>query len=371
MKILLIANQAKSTYNFWSVLISHIQQAGHELVCCVPHEKNCQYIDLLKSNNIKVITYSLKRNTISPWQDVKTIVKLCRIFQQEQPHQIFTFAIKPVIYANIAAKLTGITAYSCITGLGLSFEQSKSIFRKCLHNIVTLLYKISLHNSAGIIFQNQNDKQVFLQKNIIQSNANTLLCNGTGVNTKHFYMQTDFPKAITFLLIARLLKAKGISEFAHAAKILKAKYSNINFQLLGPAEQGLGALSLQQVMEWQQLGYIKYLGEAHDVRQFISESSVVVLPSYREGLSCSLMEAMSMGRPIVASRVPGCMELIHENKNGFLVKAKDEITLANALEKFIINPQLIVTMGSHSRHMAEKSFDANIVALQIMQFMHL
>ncbi len=369
-KILIIGHQARATYIFWSVLIQQMQKAGYEVICCVSKQESDQYINLLQNNNIRVITYSLERKGIKPWQDLKSLAELYKILGHEQPYKIFAFAIKPVIYGNFAARLAGIhDVFSCITGLGFSFEATTNLKKKILQHIAIILYKVALRFSKGIIFQNTADKAVFLQKNIIKADHNILICNGTGVNTKHFALEKNFPKQTTFLLVARLLQAKGIEDFVNAAKILKEKHSNIHFQLLGPLEHGTGAFTLSQVQHWQNLGYIDYLGEAFDVRPYIAAASVVILPSWREGLSCSLMEAMSMGRPIVASDVPGCRELIEEGKNGFLVPPKNVLALANALEKFIINTKLLNPMGAHSRHLAESYFDAHGVAGEILQHM--
>ncbi len=372
MKILIIGNQARSTYLFWSVLMQHMQQAGHEVICCVPEQVNDPYIAALQNKKIRITTYSLERKGTNPWQDIKSSYALYKILRQEKPHKVFTFSIKPVIYGNIAAKLAGIEeVFSCITGLGLSFQPAHTPFMKLLHNIVILLYKISLRHAKGIIFQNTADAEAFMQKKIIPSNYPTLTCHGTGVDIDYFAFDPSFPKDITFLVIARLLEAKGIADFAYAAKILKSKYANIHCQLLGPAEYGLGALDLNQVQNWQKKGYIEYLGATDDVRSFISKASVIVLPSWREGLSCALMEAMSMGRPIVASNVPGCKELIEEGKNGFLVRPKDGVALAKALEKFILDAKLLSNMGNHGRYLAEHVFDARKVVFQIMQYMNI
>ncbi len=369
-KVVIIAHQARAVYTCWSVLIQHMQKAGYEVVCCVSKQEHSSHIQSLKDLNVRVINYSLERKGINPLHDIKSLLQLYNILRHERPQKIFTFAIKPVIYSNIAANLAGIKdVYSCITGLGFSFEPANTIFKKLLHHTVIILYKFALRQCKGIIFQNIADKEIFLQKKILPPASNILISNGTGVDTKHFYLQKNFPTNITFLLMARLLIAKGIEDFAKAAQILKLKYPCINFQLLGPLEQGPGSLSQKHILNWQQQGLIEYLGETIDVRPYIAAASVVVLPSWREGLSCSLMEAMSMGRPIVASQVPGCKELIEEGVNGFLVPPRDAKALANALEKFIINKELLAPMGAHSRRMAIEHFDAHSVARQILHYM--
>ncbi len=370
MKILFIANQARSTYIFWSVLMQNIQQLGHNVVCCVPAENDQQYINELRAQGVRVIMYPLQRKGINPLYDIKSFIALYNIARTEKAHKIFTSTIKPIIYGNIAAKLGGNgQIFSCITGLGFSFEPTDNILKKLFNKLVTWLYKIALGRTKCVFFQNMHDREIFLQENIISKHTKTALCNGTGVNIKHFYFHEHFPTRPTFLLVARLLKAKGIEDFAKAGAIIKQKYPQACFQVLGPEEQGYGSLNLSQVLAWQNSGHITYLGDAHDVRPFLTEASVVVLPSLREGLSCALMEAMSMGRPVVASDVPGCRELIINNKNGILVPPQNPVALAHALEQFILHPQNIASMGLAGRRMVEEHFDATYVAKQLLQHM--
>ncbi len=370
MKILFISNQARSTSIFWSTLMHSMINAGHEVICCVPDLLTNEHVQTLNKQNIRTISYFLKAKSINPLHDIKSFFALCFILRKEQPDIIFTSTIKPIIYGNLATKITCKSKiYSCITGLGFTFEPSANIFKKLLHILCVSLYKISLSNIQGIIFQNTDDLATFKQKKIITQQSNTLITQGTGVDIEHFALKKNYPQSITFLLVARLLEAKGISDYVQAAQIIKTKYPHIVFQLLGPYEQGYGAISHSQIQHWHAQGYISYLGETNDVRPFMTNASVVVLPSWREGLSSTLMEAMSMGRPIIASNVPGCRELVHEGHNGILFKAKDASALAKALEHFILNPNIIPTFGANGRLLAEQQFDARQVAKNIMGFM--
>ncbi len=372
MKVLFIGNEARSSYIFWSKLMQNIQRLDHDVVCCVPHENNKHYIKALQAQGVRVITYALERKGTNVIKDIKSLWALYDILRQEKPDKIFTSAIKPVIYGNIAARTAQIKdVFSCITGLGFSFEQDGGKLKRILHELVKFLYKLALCKTKIVFFQNESDKEFFLQNKIISKKTKAIICNGTGVDVDYFALQKKFPKQITFLMIGRLIKAKGIKEFVQAAKIIKQKHTKVSFKLLGPKELGHGAMDFNKIKKWQKEGCIEYLGESHDVRPYITDASVIVLPSYREGLSCALMEAMSMGRPVVASEVPGCKELIKHGKNGYLVPARHYVALANALERFILEPHTIKPMGLEARRMVENDFEANKVALHLMQHMNI
>ncbi len=359
MKILFVNNQAKATHIFWSTLIK-----------CMPSTEPTEDIKKLHTYNVRVIKFSLNRKGLNPLKDLKSIFELYKILRLEKPDLVFTSTIKPTVYGNIAARLACVSrVFSCITGLGIGFENSNKLSRKLLHNVVKLLYKISLRSTKCIFFQNTADKEIFLAQGLISKYQNTAICMGCGVDLEYFSVQKNTASSYNFLMIARLLEAKGILDFAQAAKIIQAKYPHVNFNLLGAKEYGLGALSVEQLKECEK--YINYLGETQDVRPYIANASAVVLPSWREGLSTALMEAMSMGRPVIASNVAGCKELVRDGVNGFLVPLKDPKALANAIERIILEPQLAYDMGLNSRRMAEDSLDAKKVALQIMQEMNL
>ena len=173
-----------------------------------------------------------------------------------------------------------------------------------------------------------------------------------------------------FLLVARLLEAKGIEEYARAAHELKARHPEARFLLLGPEAQGLGSISLEQIRQWQEQGGIEYLGETRDVRPYISAAHVMVLPSWREGTPTSIMEGMSMGRAAVVTDAPGCREVVREGYNGYLVPLRDPKALAAALESFIQRPDLMRSMGAAGRQMALNDFDAEKVAAHILEDMY-
>ncbi len=371
MKILLLGNQARSMTNFWSVLMQKMHAVGHEIVCCLPQDKTEQEVwaQKLRHAGYSLVYYPLQRKGITPVRDIRTLYALYKIFTQEKPDIVFTYTIKPVIYGCIAARLAGIErVFATITGLGFAFE-ADTWHKKCLRYGVRFLYTMALRRVKNVFFQNIEDKDVFNTLGMLPPHIKGVLCHGTGVDTVHFAYTAMYPSYPVFLLVARLLYAKGIATFAQAARILQQQYTAVRFQLLGVPEQGHGAFPLSTVQAWHRAGYIEYLGESADVRPYIAAASVLVLPSWREGTPCAILEGMSMGRPAVVTNVAGCREVVCQGKNGFLVPVHDARALAQAMEHFLLAPHLIQSMGLEGRRMAENIFDAHTVASHIMRHM--
>ena len=377
MKIIVLGNQARSMSNFWSVLVRHMFRAGHEVICCTPPgDSGAEAV--LAAQGARVLHYPLDRKGLNPLHDLRTTGALLRLFKEEKPDLLFASTIKPVIYGCIAARVAGVPhVYATITGLGYAFE-ADSFFKKCVNRLSALLYRTALSGAEGVFFQNEDDINVFRQAGILGSRARILRARGTGVDTTRF-APTPLPglaedgtlsEPPVFLLVARLLEAKGIEEYARAAHELKARHPEARFLLLGPEEQGLGSISLEQIRQWQEQGGIEYLGETRDVRPYISAAHVMVLPSWREGTPTSIMEGMSMGRAAVVTDAPGCREVVREGYNGYLVPLRDPKALAAALESFIQRPDLMCSMGAAGRQMALNDFDAEKVAAHILEDMY-
>ena len=376
MKIIVLGNQAKAMSNFWSVLIRHMRRAGHEVVCCAPPgDANAEAA--LAAQGARVRNYSLDRKGLNPLSDLRTTLELFKLFRDEKPDLLFASTIKPVIYGCMAARAAGVPhIYATITGLGYAFE-ADTFFKKCVNRLGRLLYRAGLSGAEGVFFQNQDDITVFRQSGILGPKARVLTARGTGVDTKRFAPspfadytdQGNLSGPPVFLLVARLLEAKGLPEYAEAARMLKARYPHARFQVLGPPEKGLGSVNLEQVQAWQQQGCIEYLGETSDVRPYVAAAHVLVLPSWREGTPTSIMEGMSMGRPAVVTDAPGCREVVRSGVNGYLVPVRDPQALASAMEAFITSPQDIARMGQAGRELALSEFDAEKVAARILQDM--
>ena len=373
MKIVILGNQARAMANFWTVLIRAIKAAGHDVVCLAPYEQG-EWNEALTSLGVRLLHYPLDRKGLNPLRDSKTLVALRRIFKAEQPDLLFAFTIKPVIYGALAAALAGTPCkknrHVMITGLGYMFE-ADSLVKRLLTQVARLLYRLAFSQVHTVFFQNLDDKETFARLNIVPPSTSIAMSRGTGVDLRHFAQAPLPPGPLTFLLVGRLLEAKGLYEYHDAAQELKARYPEARFQLLGPPEHGPGSVPLAEVNAWHAKGTIEYLGETRDVRPYVAAAHVLVLPSYREGTPTSIMEGMSMGRAAVVTDAPGCRETVRQGENGFLVPLRDAKALAKAMERFIIEPGLALQMGQTGRAMAEAEFDADTVAAHIMTVMNI
>ncbi|MDR0816473.1 MAG: glycosyltransferase family 4 protein [Desulfovibrio sp.] len=370
MKIIVLGNQARALANFWSVLIHKLLRGGHEVVCCVP-DGDAKSGETLRTTGARLIHYTLDRKGLNPLRDLWTLLDLTRLFKKERPDMLFASTIKPVIYGCMAARLARVPhIYAAITGLGYAFE-ADNFFKKCVNQLSSRLYRLALRGAGGVFFQNQDDVAVFRQLDILASGVRVLMSRGTGVDIQRFAQVPQPPLPPIFLLIGRLLEAKGLSEYADAASALKARYPTVRFQVLGPPEQGLGSVSLARVRAWEAAGNLEYLGETTDVRPYIAAAHVLVLPSWREGTPTSIMEGMSMGRPAVVTDAPGCREVVRDGINGRLTPLRNPEALARAMETYILYPENIVRMGAAGRAMAVQEFNAEKVAARMLCDMNL
>lgn len=369
---MVLGNQARSMSNFWTVLVRKMLCGGHS-VCWLSPRGDKEGDKALLDSGARLLHYTLDRKGSNPFHDFLTFLSLWKIFRSEKPDLVFASTIKPVIYGCIAAKIAKIPyIYATITGLGYAFEADNT-FKKIINRLGIFLYRSAISGISGVFFQNSDDVAVFRQCGILSSQSRILMARGTGVDIGRFAPEPlppcscDHP--IRFLLVARLLAAKGLPEFARAAGLLKQRWPHARFQLLGPTEQGPGSIGLAEIKQWQKEYGIEYLGETRDVRKYIGQSHILVLPSLREGTPTSIMEGMSMGRAAVVTDVPGCREVVKNGVNGLIVPYGNVQALAKAMEHFLLNPSELAKMGAAGRDLAVKEFDAEKVAAGIMRDM--
>jgi glycosyltransferase involved in cell wall biosynthesis len=301
---------------------------------------------------------------LNPLADFQLKNRLFNIYDRIDPDLIIHYTIKPVIYGSMAAAKLGIPFINNITGLGTAF-----IKRNWVTLFVKLLYRFSQKKADHVFFQNSDDKELFEREKLIPKNVPLEVVPGTGVDIDHFNIH-PYPEnnPVTFILIARMLWDKGIGEFVDAARQVRLEFSDVRFQLLGLLDVlNRTAISRQQIQIWIKQGIIDYLGETDDVREYIGNSSCVVLPSYREGLPRALLEAASMGRPIIASDVTGCREIVEHSVNGYLCKVRNANDLAQKMKDMV---ELSIDdrrdMGLKGRKKMEENFDEKIVVQQIV-----
>jgi len=367
-KILIIANYGKSLLNFRGELIKTLIKHGHRVILSAPEN---DFKKELEGMGAEFVQIPLVRTGLNPIKDIYTLISLIRTMKEKEPDIVFSYAIKPVIYGSLAARIMKIPrVISLITGLGYVFTGS-SWKHRVLQNLVCFLYRQALKGNDVILFQNPDDLNLFRERNILSVKNKAVLVNGSGVDVVKFNYAEPKTQPLSFLLIARLIWDKGIGEYVEAARQIKSRYPDVIFKLLGPFDSNPAAIEKEQIDAWVAEGIIQYLGEVDDVRPIIADSSIVVLPSYREGTPRSVLEAMAMGRPVITTDAPGCRETIIHGVNGFLVPIKDSAALADVMEQFILNKELILKMGAKSRVIAVEKYDVNKVNNVILEAMEL
>tara|TARA_B100000212_G_scaffold324766_1_gene285882 strand:- start:355 stop:1467 length:1113 start_codon:yes stop_codon:yes gene_type:complete len=354
-KVLISSNYAWTIFNFRMNLIRRLKKEGFEVIVLTQfdgYEKN------IKKEVDEIKPLFISRKGINPFVDLITFFNYIKTILSYKPCAVLLFTVKPVIYGSLAARLTKTSSIPMITGLGTAF-----IKQSWLTRLIKYLYKFSLKASGTIFFQNNDDKDLFIENKIVKSEF-CKITPGSGVDLQKF-KQTDIPKKkkLVFLFVGRMLKDKGVREYVDAAKIIKKKYSNISFQLLGPiGSKNRTAISPEKIKNWHDKKIIEYLGETDDIVNFLNDATCVVLPSYREGTSRALLEAAAVGRPIITSDVPGCREIIDDCKSGFLCKARDPLDLADKMEKMIsLSHESRVNMGNKGRLKVQKEYSEEIV----------
>lgn len=355
-KVIIIYNAAHHVLLFKKELIETIKKNGFQVIVLASKDN---YVEKLKVIVDEFHEIKLDSSGINPFKDLYLIYQLYILIKKIKPYAIFNFTIKPVIYGTLAAKLAkGTPVVNTITGLGTAFL-TKGVANK----VAKFLYNHTFNNSHLIFFQNPDDQKFFKEINIIRKD-NTQLIPGSGVDLEKFkpVIKTKSDN-IKILFIGRIIADKGIYELIEAASIIKKKYSNITFTLLGMlGVKNRTSITKNEVDGWVDSGLIEYITFKDDVRNIISDSDLIVLPSYREGTPKTLLEAASMGRPIIATDVPGCREVVIHETNGFLCQVKNPESLANEIKKFIELDYLSkLEMGLKSRELAERKFDINNV----------
>ena len=370
MNFLLIASFPDSVVNFRGALIDEILEKGNKVSVALPNiDKSDLVYKLLEEKKVNVFKIPLKRKSINPFFDLYLLINIFFLIKRIKPDYVLSYTIKPVIFGSIAARLAGIkNIYCLITGLGFFFTDKLNFFNKLVRLILIRLYSLALKFSKNVIFQNPDDQKLFLDLGIISSNSCSSIVNGSGVDILKFTPK-DFPVKINFLLISRLLKNKGIREFAKAAREVKKIFPDATFTIGGWFDEGNDNISIAELNSWTDNNVIEYIGQVDDVSSAISKCSIFVLPSYREGTPRTILEAMAMGRPIITSNTAGCKETVKHGENGFLVEVKSTDKLIEAMIYFINNPNSISSMGMRSREIAEKKFDVKKVNKAMLDIM--
>lgn len=367
MRIFVVGALPSSLTNFRGELLKALAQRSQK-VYALSNNPTQREIDEIKSLGCEALHYPVARNGLNPVKDLKTWWFLKALLKKHSPAKQLSYTIKPIIWGGLAARNSGVEQYAMITGLGFAFQPG-GVFKNALIRLVGSLYKMALKNAKAVIFQNRDNMQVFVDKGLVPSEK-CFLVNGSGVDLTH-YKLTPLPSAPHFTLIARLLGDKGIREYVQAARVVKQKYPQAEFNLVGPEDPSPDGISLSEVLSWSKEGVINYHGAASDVRPFIEKCAVYVLPSYHEGMPRTVLEAMAMGRPILTTDVPGCRETVENGKNGWLVSKANVQQLSERMLWFIEHPEKWSDMGNESYRLAREKFDVNEINKKILEIMGL
>lgn len=363
-KFLLISPKNRPTYNFRGDLLKEIKGRGYEVIATGPDRENEEDIAAL---GVRLVVVPLSRNGTSIKSDIKYYKSLLKLIRDEKPDVTLGYTVKPSIYGALAAKKAGVACVnSMVAGAGYTFT-SKSFKARVLHKIVSFLYRKALKKADNVFFQNPDDMEMFVKDKLVSESKCTVV-GGSGVNMQK-YAPVPLPDGICFFMLARVMYCKGALEYLQAAEIVKKEHPQVRFMLLGAVEKIQDSVPMEIIKEYVGKGVIEYFGETKDVRPYFEQCSVYVLPSYREGTPRTVLEAMSMGRAIITTDVPGCRQTVEDGVNGFLVPAKDSDSLAAAMEKFVDDPSLIASMGANSIKRCADRFEVGKVNKVMMDTM--
>lgn len=355
--IAIVANSTWNIFNFRQNVIRKCIQEGFKVYIMAPIDAYIEY-----KENFPEVTHinlhTLDRDSTNPLKDLLLVEELRRKYKKIKPDLVIHYTHKPNIFGTLAAKLAGVKCVSVITGLGYSF-----INRGFINVVTEWLYRQTTRFSSCVIFENEDDKELFIEKKLVLPEK-SFTVKGCGVDIDYYRsLQSVSPDPPVFTFIGRLLKDKGVLEFAAAARYFQQQKKQARFFVLGDFDpENPSTIQRDTLLEWISEDTVDYKGFVNDVRPYISKSSCIVLPSYREGMPRIVLEAMSMGKPVITTRTAGCRETVQEGVNGFLCEARDTADLIRAMEAFCnLNIDQRNQMGACGRSMAEAVFsDKNI-----------
>jgi glycosyltransferase involved in cell wall biosynthesis len=370
LKAVIAANTSWYLQNFRGEILRDLAASGSEVIALAPKD---DWSPRFKELGARYVDIRMNRRGLNPFADLLLLRRFYRVYSVERPDVVFHNTIKPVIYGSLAARFAGVARIvNMISGLGYVFI-GDGIVQRLLRPLVHRLYRSALRRSHTVLFQNPDDRDYFVAHSLVPAEK-TVVIPGSGVDTdrfSHVGSAANGPNC-TFLFVGRILKDKGVLEFVEAARRTRRSIPDARFQMLGKIDpENPSHIEESIVRTWVNDGLVEYLGEVDDVRRILGSADVLVLPSYREGVPRSVLEAMAMGKAVITTDVPGCRETVEHEKNGLLVPPKDVDALKRAMEFMITHPDRRTEMGREGRNIAEKRFDVRIVNDQIFRAMGL
>ncbi|TVR44873.1 MAG: glycosyltransferase family 1 protein [Rhodobacteraceae bacterium] len=349
-------NAAWNIWNFRRPLVEALQADGHRVTVLAPPDDAVKDLERLGCR-VQALEMSVKG--LNPLEDLKLQRRFARIFHETRPDAVLSYTIKNNVFGARAAKSVGVPFLPNVTGLGTAFLSGK-----LLQTVTEQLYRRSFAGLPVVFFQNEDDRDLFLDRHLLTADQVRLL-PGSGIDLDRFALTAmpDPDAPPIFLMIARLLRDKGVVEFVEAARRVKARHPKARFQLLGAVgSENRSAIDRATLEGWMAEGVVDYLGTTADVRPAIAAASCVVLPSYREGAPRTLIEAAAMARPLVTTDVPGCRAVVEDGVSGFLCAARNADSLSDAMERFLaLSPDARRAMGAAGRAKMEREYDQALV----------
>ena len=356
--VIIAANAAWNLVNFRSGLIAALLADDYDVVAAAPPDPRAQA--LLHALGARFAPVPIDSKGVSPARDLRTMLAFARLFRAERPLCMLGYTVKPNVYGSLAARACGVPVINNISGLGTAF-----IAKTWLTPVVERLYRVGLSHAHRVFFQNEDDLTLFIERRLVRRERTQVL-PGSGIDLTAFSPQplpVREPGALVFLLIARMVRDKGVFEYVDAARRLRARHPGWVFRIVGFLDvENRTAIDRETVNRWVAEGVVDFAGPADDIRPRIAEADCVVLPSYREGTSRVLLEASAMARPLVATDVPGCREVVGDGVNGYLCRVRDADSLADALERMgELGETGRARMGAAGRAKVERDYDERIV----------
>lgn len=353
-KVLIIANNSGGLYQFRKELIEELIAKGCQVYASIPQD---DFWEELSDMGLKMVKTNIDRRGMNPVKDLSLILAYYRLISKIKPDKIITYTIKPNLYGGIIAALKKVPYAINITGLGTAFQKEG-----LLKNVIIQLYKWACKRAKVIFFENSGNAKLFLDENLANKEQ-IIVLNGAGVNLDKFNY-VEYPEnsqETRFLFMGRVMKEKGIEELFSSIERLHKENPSIVLDVLGHMEEGYD----DRISELTRQGAVNYHGHQTDVRPFIENCHCFVLPSYHEGMANTNLESAAMGRPVITSKIPGCMEAVVEGQSGFLCETQNVDDLYQQMKRFITLPyQEKVAMGQAGRRHMENVFDKKKVVQQ-------
>lgn len=366
MRIVVVGVFARSLLAWRGALLASMVSNGQTVLALAP-EDDVDVRRAFEAMGVEYGTVPMQRTGIDPLKDAALLASLVGRFRRIKTDIMFAYAAKPVVYGLLAARLARVPLrVAMITGTGSALGGGPGLQRRALSGILRTLYRIALAQAHVVLFQNPDDERLFRNLRLVGSRNRVTIVNGSGVDLAAFSF-VPLPKGpTTFLMVARLIRDKGVREFVEAAAVVRETYPEARFQLLGALDTNPSAISQAELDDWRRDGVIEYLGSTSDVRPFLAAAHICVLPSYGEGMPRSVLEAMATGRAVLTTDVPGCRETVQPGRNGLLVAPRDVGSLALGMSTMLASPDELGRMGRESRRIAEEKFDVEDVNRAIL-----